>query len=488
VNNGLPNNVIYGMLEDRLGTLWLSTNLGLSAFSPQKLSTTNFDFFDGLQSNEFNTGAYFKSANGMFYVGGVNGLTFFDPDEILKPRTSPIILKTAVTVNNKILNAHETAHAKNILIIDHIRTSWKENDIGITFTAIDFKQSEKYSFQYSIKDTSWYDIGNRRGFELIDVPSGRYEIAVRARIPGDAWSRGVVLLAVDIVPPIWQRIWFRVVALLMFFAMALAAYRYRITRLRHANAVLNKLVHERTSEIQAKNEEIAAQNDQLQELNKELEAFSYSVSHDLRAPLRSVIGYSKMLEEDYHAHLGEDGNRILRIINQNSLRMNDLINDLLEFSKISRQGLQKSEIDMERFVKNILEDMTTSSQHKAEINVGVLPAVFADRKLLSQVWINLISNAIKYSSKKVNPVIEIGSYAEDNDIIFFVKDNGAGFDMTYVNKLFGVFQRLHKVSEFEGTGVGLALVHRIVAKHGGRVWAEGIVDHGATFYFALPKR
>jgi light-regulated signal transduction histidine kinase (bacteriophytochrome) len=143
---------------------------------------------------------------------------------------------------------------------------------------------------------------------------------------------------------------------------------------------------------------------------------------------------------------------------------------------------------MDEFLKKILEEVNQSLLHKAEINVAPLPAVIADRKLLSQVWINLISNAIKYSAKKTKPVVEIGFQPGEKEDVFYVKDNGAGFDMTYADRLFGVFQRLHKVNEFEGTGVGLAIVHRIVTKHGGRVWAEGKVNEGAIFYFSLPKK
>jgi light-regulated signal transduction histidine kinase (bacteriophytochrome) len=260
-----------------------------------------------------------------------------------------------------------------------------------------------------------------------------------------------------------------------------------VGRLKRANLALNKLVDDRTKEILTKNEEIAMQNDQLQELNMELQAFSYSVSHDLRSPLRSVIGYSKVLEEDFKEKLNEEGKRVLSVIQKNALRMNNLIGDLLEFSKLGRKELRKSEIDIEKLLRNILGEISNSIQHKTEFRLNSLPSICADSNLLSQVWINLISNAIKYSAKKKTPIVEIGSHVEGSEIVFYVKDNGAGFDMNYVDKLFGVFQRLHKVEEFEGTGVGLALVKRIVVKHGGRVWAEAKVDEGATFYFSLPK-
>jgi signal transduction histidine kinase/ligand-binding sensor domain-containing protein len=487
-SSGLPNNVVYGILEDDSGTLWLSTNLGISACHPKNRVFRNFDFFDGLQSNEFNTGAYFKSASGKMYFGGVNGLNFFSPNEILKRHAAPFILTTAVTVNNKALTFQNSDSVRNVLMVNKIRLGWKENDIGVAFTAVDFKHAKKHNFQYSINDTTWYSIGNRRNLELIDLPGGHHEIKVRANKPGSSWSTEAVLLTIDIIPPVWERAWFRILAMLVLLAMIFTANRYRVTRLRNANIVLNKLVAERTKEILAKNEEIASQNDQLHELNKELEAFSYSISHDLRAPLRSIIGYSKILEEDFYEKLDAEGRRVLATIQNNASGMNNLINHLLEFSKSGRKELLKAEMDPGLLIKNVLGEISSSTQHKTEIRVNTLPRVYADSKLLSQVWINLLSNAIKYSAKKETPVVEVGSYAEKNEVVFYVKDNGAGFDMKYVDKLFGVFQRLHKAEDFEGTGVGLALVQRIVAKHGGRVWAEGKVNEGATFYFSLPNR
>jgi signal transduction histidine kinase len=372
-------------------------------------------------------------------------------------------------------------------MIDEIRLDWKENDIGVAFTAVDFKHAKKHNFQYSINDTTWYSIGNRRNLELIDLPSGHHEIKVRASKPGSGWSRNAVLLTIDIIPPVWERAWFRMLALLALLAIFFTANRYRVARLSKANIVLNKLVAERTKEILAMNEEIASQNDQLLELNKEMEAFSYSISHDLRAPLRSILGYSKILEEDFYEKLDVEGRRVLNTIQNNAVGMNNLINHLLEFSKSGRKELQKAEMDSGIVIKNVLGEISSSTKHKTEIRMDILPKVYADSKLLSQVWMNLLSNAIKYSAKKETPVVEIGSYNEKDEVVFYVKDNGAGFDMKYVDKLFGVFQRLHKAEDFEGTGVGLALVQRIVAKHGGRVWAEGKVNEGATFYFSLPK-
>ena len=226
--------------------------------------------------------------------------------------------------------------------------------------------------------------------------------------------------------------------------------------------------------------------DQLQAVNKELEAFSYSVSHDLRAPLRAMNGYAEMLKEDYGTKLDEEGKRIIETITDNSTRMGILIDDLLAFSRLGRKEIQKIKIDMIKMVEEVLNELNKSMTHNTKIKVGKLHEVNADYTLLHQVMFNLISNAVKYSSKKKYPVVEISSEEKNGEIIFSVKDNGVGFDMRFAHKLFGIFQRLHKSKDFEGTGVGLAIVHRIISKHGGKVWAEAEFEKGATFNFVLP--
>jgi two-component system, sensor histidine kinase and response regulator len=249
----------------------------------------------------------------------------------------------------------------------------------------------------------------------------------------------------------------------------------------------NKSLEKAEVEILQLNSELQKNNEQLLTVNKDLESFSYSVSHDLRAPLRSIIGYSKALEEDYHEKLDADGKRQLSIIQQNAIRMNTLIDNLLEFSKLGKKELEKSEVDTGSLVQNVINEVKNSRNYTTKVNVSALPTVHGDPTLLTQVWVNLISNAFKYSSKKEAPVVEVGSKEETGETLFYVKDNGAGFDMAYANKLFGVFQRLHKVDEFEGTGIGLSLVKRIINRHGGRIWAEAAPGKGATFYFTLPN-
>ena len=219
---------------------------------------------------------------------------------------------------------------------------------------------------------------------------------------------------------------------------------------------------------------------------EELEAFSYSVSHDLRAPLRAINGFSKMLDEEYSAVFDPEATRLFKRIAENAKKMGILIDDLLEFSKLGRKEIHRSPVGMTELAEETLSEINTTLHHKASVHIHPLHAAYVDNTLIKQVMVNLISNALKYSSKAEKPAIEIKSYQAGDEIIYAISDNGVGFDNQYAGKLFGVFQRLHLQKDFEGTGVGLALVKRIIDKHGGRVWAEGELNKGATFFFSLP--
>ncbi len=225
---------------------------------------------------------------------------------------------------------------------------------------------------------------------------------------------------------------------------------------------------------------------QLESANKELESFSYSVSHDLRAPIRAISAYAKILNAEYGKVFNEDGAEILSSIARNSIRMGVLIDDLLAFSKLGRKEIASSLIDMNVLVQTIKADSFADTPN-VEFTIGKLPPANGDSSLIRQVWINLISNAIKYSANSSPSKIEIGSTEEESMNVYFIKDNGVGFDMEYYDKLFGVFQRLHSDEEFEGTGIGLAIVQKVIRRHKGNVWAESILEKGSSFYFKLPR-
>lgn len=254
-----------------------------------------------------------------------------------------------------------------------------------------------------------------------------------------------------------------------------------VTREKEAEIALNELNQELESKIADRTEE-------LKNINKELESFTYSVSHDLRSPLRAISGFSVILKEDFSDKLTGDAREALNEIISNVKRMGQLIDDLLEFSRLGKQNISKAEVNMKELFTTVIEDVKHAADVKAEFKTGPLMNVMGDRNMLKQVAYNLVSNAVKYSSKKEKPKVEIGSRTDNGNVVYYVKDNGVGFSMKYYDKLFGVFQRLHGFDEFEGTGVGLAIVQRIINRHDGRVWAEAKENEGATFYFSLPNQ
>jgi len=248
-----------------------------------------------------------------------------------------------------------------------------------------------------------------------------------------------------------------------------------VQRLRRENAELQEREQRRSEELAA--------------AYRDLESFSYSISHDLRAPLRAVDSFAQILEEDYAERLDDEGRRIIGVIRKGSRRMDQLIVGLLEFSRVgsARAPLDLAPIDMTMLASAAAAEVkTVYAGPEARIDIEDLPAVAGDATVIRQVWCNLIANALKYSAKRPEPRIRISGRIEEREAVYQVEDNGAGFDMRYADKLFGVFQRLHTTEDFPGTGVGLAIVHRIVARHGGRIWAQGAPDAGATFQFALP--
>jgi light-regulated signal transduction histidine kinase (bacteriophytochrome) len=271
--------------------------------------------------------------------------------------------------------------------------------------------------------------------------------------------------------------------------LTILAFAFGIFSLRRWRELRDEIAERRRIEKEVKklNEDLEKRTIELEAANKELEAFSYSVSHDLRNPVLAIGGFSRLLLEKYSSHLDGKGHHYLDIILSSTQNMCQLIDDILAFSHSGHRQIEFSNIDMEELAKALFEELKGITLGRMlRLNLNPLPPARCDRSMIRQVFMNLLSNAIKFTKFKETGMIEIGGWIQNGENIYYVRDNGAGFDMEKANELFRVFKRLHNAEEFEGNGVGLALVQRIIHRHGGRVWAEGKINEGATFYFSLP--
>jgi signal transduction histidine kinase len=340
-------------------------------------------------------------------------------------------------------------------------------------------------------------------------------LAVRTRIPTSGWIAGVSRPVAEAMEPVRRSIYFMIVpVVLVILASVLVARKMAITMIRSLTqlregamalaagktreveapgiaelADLARTFNQMSAELTRHTASLERATQELTRSNQELEAFSYSVSHDLRAPLRAIDGFSNAVQEDYGPRLDAEGQRFLNLIRENAQRMGQLIDDLLAYSRLGRRQLRREEIDMEALIRQVAEEIVPGGRARlSALEVQPLPRAYADRTLLRQALSNLLSNAFKFSSHRDEPRIVVKGREEVEGNVYCISDNGAGFDMQYAGKLFGIFQRLHPMNEFPGTGVGLAIVQRVIRKHGGRVWGEGEVDKGSDFCFSLPRR
>jgi len=479
---GLPDNTIVGILEDGHHNLWLSTNKGISkatiVSTKEKLELTfrNYSTKDGLQDNVFNKWAFLKSNSGEMYFGGISGFNAFHPDSIKDNHYIPPVHITDFLLFNKpvIIGAENSPLKKHISQTQQLVLKYNQSVFTFRFVALNYIFSEKNQYAYKMEgfEKDWNYVGNKREATYTNLDAGKYRFRVKASNNDGIWNEQGASIKITITPPWWETWWFRGATVVLLLSLVYSGFLFRVRSIKNHNQKLESEVAERTS--------------QLQTANKELEAFSYSVSHDLRAPLRGIDGFSQILLEDYQEKLDDTGKDYIARIRAATTKMDELIDSLLKLSRISRFEMKFEKVNLSLIVRKITNDLQQSDQSRiTEFIVPENITAFGDASLLNIVFENLLSNAWKFTSKKDKTVIEFGFFTENSKTIYYVKDNGVGFDMQYANKLFSAFQRLHSDKEYPGTGVGLTTVQRIIRRHSGDIWAESLLNVGTTFYFTL---
>jgi|GEM_PF-2731867 len=483
--DGLANESVFGILEDDYKNLWISTANGLSKLDLRTELFTNFFKEDGLLANEFAPFAYYKDKSGQLYFGGINGLTVIDPKTDLISTEFPGLHITGLYILN------QEQQNKNLIkegiipqsfpFSNEITLPYDKNAITIEFSALDYISPQKIKYMYKLEgyNEDWVTIRPPlHSVSFMNLDPDDYTLKIRSTNRDGIWNSQYKIIQLHITPPFWNRLWFKVFAVLFIAGMALLFHEIRVRAGIKRQNELQQLVDQQTLA--------------LRERNADLESFSYSVSHDLRAPLRSIFSFSQIIKEDFDKQLPAEAKQYFTKITNAAYNMTALIDGILKFSQVARSELNKKSINISEIARRVSDDIKIIYPDK-NIDFKIQPDIIAngDYILITTVLENLFSNSVKFSSNEDEIIIEFGktrafdksktSLAE----AIFIKDNGVGFDMQYAEKLFNVFQRLHTNQEFEGTGIGLANVKKIINKHGGTIWAESEPGKGSVFYFTL---
>lgn len=497
--DSLLDDSILGIVDDGLGHLWLTSNRGLSrvrksdldSFFAGRTTKVPYDAYgtsDGLRSRTFAGG---QQPTGIRMTDGRLAFPTYRGAVVVDPRSIANALPPPAVVIEEIVAGEATWSGPGPFELPAGTRS-----LEFRYTAPTFVAPASVDFHYELEgvDPGPVAAGTRRRAFYTNLEPGKYAFRVSATNHDGLPSPSPTVVVFSIPPRFVETRLFKGALLAVLAATAFGLHRARLAALRRRRNELEAIVARRTEEIRQLNvtleTRVQERTSEVERALREMETFTYTVSHDLRAPLRAIDGFAAMLLEDASATLDEAGRRRLGVVRASAQRMGRLIDDLLTHTRIGRGPLRSVDVDMEALARRAWSEIERDGSlgTNAELRIENLPAGRGDPDLLLRVWQELLANAAKFSSKSERPVVEITGQESGSETAYRVRDNGAGFDMRYSGKLFGVFQRLHSESEFSGLGVGLAIVQRIVARHGGRVEAEGAVGGGATFTFRLPRR
>ncbi len=522
IQDGLAGNVIDGILSDNDGNLWISTNNGISKFDVDKLKFKNFDSQDGLQDNQFTINSCYKDRNGTMYFGGINGLSYFNPDEIISNDYIPPIVITGLDVFSESDRSqdYKTHLMNNILYQDEIDIYPDQVIFTIHYAALNFSHPRKNQYRYKLDgfDDNWNEVGNQHWATYTNLHPGKYKFRVIGSNNDQIWNHEGADISVIVHPPFYRTVWFIILIILSLGLLIITIYRIRVRRIRNLNNRLSKLVSERTHELEVRNLEIAKQNAELENHRTRLEelveertqdlviakeraeesdrlktAFLENLSHEIRTPMNAIIGFINLLTEKIDDKMSRE--YYLRIIHESGRSMLRLIEDIIDFSRMQTGQLQPeySECNASELIRNLV---STSRERASRENpsLSILTDIpqddiimFTDEKKLRQIFSKLIENSMKYTEKGF---IKIGVHKhEENNIIFYVEDSGVGIEEQHIEKIFDRFFTIEEdenPKNFRGSGLGLPFAKIVTELLGGQIWVESKKSEGSIFYFKLP--
>jgi len=494
---GLPNNVVYGILEDKAGNLWLSTNAGLCKFNSKTFDVRNYNVHDGLQSNEFNFNAYFKSSKSAMFFGGIKGFNSFYPERIVENKFIPPVVITDFKLFNKSININDHNNpvlTKSITVTDTLNLSHNQNIFSFEFSALSYAspQLNKYAYMLEGFDDDWINIGNKRVAHYTNIDPGEYVFKVKAANNDGFWNEEGTSITINIEPPFYAAWWFKVFGVIVFGFVMYGLYELRIVSERKRNEELELEVEQRTEELRIANEMLRQDALKLEEANTSKDKLFSIISHDLKNPFQSLLGYTEWLLADYNTFSDEEKRKIITNICEASVNIYNLLVRLLEWSRLqsSRVNFEPVKIDLKALIDSIIKVLRVSLEKKQisvvnEIDYNIF--VYADENMLNSIIQNLISNAIKYSYE--NSVIILSMIANEEFIAVSVADSGVGIPEKILPRLFkpDSIHTTRGTNNEIGTGFGLLLCKEMVERNGGSIWVESIHKKGSTFKFTVPR-